>query len=241
MQESPEQAVSPVLELTIEQAVPTQTSTEQPLGFSAAVVPGQLVYVQMQHRRDMQLFVSMFLGLDSPASGHVKFCGLDWQAIPYDQQFYLRSRIGRVFAGPAWIQNLTVAENLWLAQLNQGQTRTAIQSQVNQWLPRLAGSHVEAVTNAMGRRPAFVNEVVLQICQLLRAMAFEPRMLILEWPLRYLPPELHDSLVKTIEEFNHRGGATIWFDTDREPVLLAERAHRRWEIKDEMLMDCEAA
>lgn len=235
------EVVVPVLELRIRRALSTQEAVADSDPFTAAILPGQLVYVHMEHLRDMQALASIVLGLSSTTDGVVKFCGSEWRATSYDQQFYLRSKIGRVFAGPAWIQNLTVAENLWLAQLNQGHTRRAIKAQINEWLPKLARGNTEATASALPRRPAFVNESILQICQLVRALAFQPRLLILEWPLRFLPRELHQDLVTTLQDFNKRGVVTVWFDTEREPAYLRETTYRRWEIRDQMLIDCEAA
>lgn len=236
-----EKADIPVLELHIEKT-PAPDMLAKEIEFAGEILPGQLVYVQIEHVRDLQPFVSMFLGLSSTKTGQVKFCGEDWQAISYDQQFRLRSQVGRVFAGPAWIQNLTVGENLWLSQLNQRQKPADIKKRIDDWLPRLAGVHADTTSKAMARRPAFVVEPILQICQLLRAFAFRPRLLILERPLRFLPSDLHEHLLTTIQETNRAGAATVWFDMESEPALLAGLTTlRRWAIKDEALIDREAA
>lgn len=234
--------VTPVLELQIEREAPSRDHVPEAGEFNKKVLPGQFIYIQMDHLRDLQPYVPLLLGLESSKSGQVRFYGMDWHLISYDLQFRLRSQIGRVFAGPAWIQNLTVAENIWLAQLNQGVDRARIKERINEWLPRLAGEHAEAVSKSLGRRPAFVIEPILQICQLIRAFAFKPRMLILESPLRVLPHGLHRDLIKTIQDLNDSGCATVWFDLDRAPELLTESMTiRRWAIRNEALVDCEAA
>jgi ABC-type ATPase involved in cell division len=214
-QKNSNEDVSPILELV---GVDTKSKSERAIRlqqFTGAILPGQLIHIHTGILDDSREVASLLLGLNQPVAGSIRFCGGNWQGTDYARHFEMRSRIGRVFAGSAWIQNLTIVENISLALLHRRVKLSRVKDQIDFWLNRVSGHHASTVRNSLRQRPAFVSEPILQICQIVRAFIVQPLFLLLESPLRFLPEELHDPLRNEIDAFNARGAATLWFDSQK--------------------------
>ena len=162
---------------------------------------GELVFIQVDPTYKSREFVSVIQGLKPATRGEVLFQGSDWQGNDHDRHFRMRSRIGRVFEGHAWVANLNVAENVTLPGLHHG---ISIDKDAKQWAKRFG---LKQVSN---KRPAFVEPSQLQIHQWIRAFLCNPSLLILEQPMQYVPSTMFPILAEAIDEIRQSGCAVLW-------------------------------
>lgn len=208
--------------------------------FTGQLREGDVVQVKLEGHHDPHDLLMLILGLVSPISGNIHFAGNGWLDMHYRQHYHMRSQIGRVFAGPAWIQSLTVGENIQLAQLHHGIEKTMIADQIEKWTQRLSGRHVAAVQRSLTQRPNFVDVPILQICQLVRAVCNHPRLLLLDRPLRFLMQELHRDFFSVIDELTGLGASVLWFSSGNEELGLKLSGQlSQWSITDDVLQSSE--
>ncbi|TWU04902.1 P-loop NTPase family protein [Stieleria varia] len=189
--------------------------------FSASIGSGELVEVSLDRNHDPRDLASAILGLEPLDSGTILFMGGDWLGKDYDRHFRMRSQIGRVFAGSAWVQNLTVRDNLVLSQVHHGVLETDVESEIGKWMQRLSGDQVDLVGRALSNRPSIVEPSLLQICQLIRAVSGRPRLLILERPLQFVFVARFKDFVSVIDELRSNGTAVLFFAGDRDDHSLS--------------------
>jgi ABC-type ATPase involved in cell division len=210
--------------------------------FSGRIESGQLTKVTLQRRHDPRDVVSLMLGLHQPQSGSIRYDAQDWLGTDYSRHFRMRSQIGRVFAGSAWIQSLTVRDNIQLSMSHQRVSKSEIKSNINRWTKRLSGKRIASVHHAMKRRPAFVEPSVLQVCQFVRAFCNRPRLLILERPLRSLAEDFYADFMSSIQVLLSRGTAILWFAGDRQEYQVNFQAPTtQWKIENDFLTVAEGS
>lgn len=204
--------------------------------FSGRIESGQLTKVTLQRRHDPRDAVSLMMGLNQPQAGTIRYDGQDWLGTDYSRHFKMRSQIGRVFAGTAWIQSLTVRDNIRLSMSHHRLAPSKIKSNVNDWMERLSGKRIASIRQAMKRRPAFVEPSILQVCQFIRAFCNLPRLLILERPLRSLVEDFYADFTSSIEDLLSQGTAVLWLAGDRQDHEVNFQAPEiRWKIDDDLL------
>lgn len=191
---------------------------------------GELVTVQIDAATRTREVASMIQGLIAPSEGEVLFCDQDWLGGDYDRHFRMRSQIGRVFEGQAWIENLNVDENVTLSCRHHGWSEASIRESARFWVKRL---EIEGLSR---KRPAFVAPSTLQIHQWIRAFLGSPKLLLLERPLQFLSTAWLPKLIGAIDQLRSRGAAVLWFHsgTDLEAVSIAE-PHVRLRLQDRYL------
>ncbi len=196
--------------------------------------------VNLEGHHDPRDLLSLILGLDPPLAGDIHFTGKGWLGTNYRQHYQMRAEIGRVFAGAAWMQSLTVGENIFLAQLHHGVGKSIIADRIEKWTQRLSGKYVTAVRRSLTQRPNTVDEPILQICQLIRAVCNHPQLLLLDRPLRYLLHELRHDFVTVIDELTSFGAGVLWFSNGNEEIDLKLGGQlTQWRITDDVLESSE--
>ncbi len=204
--------------------------------FSASVDRGQMVRATLERHHNSRQIVSLMLGLETPESGTVRFEGRAWSEQDYTRQFQMRSRIGRVYSGTAWIQSLTVRENIRLSMSHHRVPPPEISDRVNTWMERLGGSRLSSVQRAVRKRPSAVEPSLLQVCQFVRAMCIDPALLLLERPSSFIDAQFVGHLVDAVNELLSRGCAVVWLANDRQKVLSGIKASvRQWSIVNDRL------
>lgn len=162
---------------------------------------GELIVIQVDPTFKSREFVSVIQGLKPANQGKALFQDCDWKGNDHDRHFRMRSRIGRVFEGHAWVANLNVAENVMLPGLHHG---ISIGEDAERWVKRFG---LKQLSN---KRPAFVEPSQLQIHQWIRAFLGKPSLLILEQPMQYVAATMFPVLAEAIDEVRRSGCAVLW-------------------------------
>jgi ABC-type ATPase involved in cell division len=171
---------------------------------------GELALIHLDAATRTREVASMLQGLMPPTEGDVRFCGEDWRGVDYRRHFRMRSRLGRVFEGQAWIENLNVDENVTLASRHHGLSMEEVQQRTQYWVSRLG---LQGLTR---KRPAFVEPSVLQLHQWIRAFLSSPSLVLLERPLQFLSADWSRRFSEIIDELRTKGVAVLWFAGDPE-------------------------
>ena len=168
---------------------------------------GQLLMIRTERSQRTRDFASLLQGLEAPSSGEIRFQSHRWDSYDFDREFDLRGRIGRVFDGQAWIENLNVAENVTLKLRHHRVTSDRIEAEVNRWV-----MHLE-MTELSRQRPAFLEPSVLQMHQWIRAFAGSPSLLILERPMHLVPKSRLPLLLSAVNQLRREGAAVVWLSS----------------------------
>lgn len=203
-------------------------------GVTCVLEPGSLLLVQCDHLANWIGFSEVALGLVAPEAGQVEWDGRTWDQMSADVAARERSRIGRVFRGPAWISNLDVDENITLSARHHSRRSPAdIHADAVNIASRFGWSELPS------QRPARVRSHDLQIAQWIRAFVGDPALVLLEEPCREVSRREAILLAEWAGEYCGRGGVIVWL-TEREetmnntslnPTMHARVLVDRWELK----------
>ncbi|KAA1261284.1 Nickel import ATP-binding protein NikE [Rubripirellula obstinata] len=220
-----------VLELTNVSCSETSSEAVKLRDVNLKVKQGELVMIHLGRRQNPRAFSSIIQGLLDPIKGQVSFQQTPWKIANIEQQFLMRSRIGRVFDGRAWINNLNIIENVTLRAKHHAFPAAKLQQQIDQW------SKLLDVPSLSRERPAFVEASRLQRYQWLRAIIGDPLLLILERPMKTLDPEMIAPLVESINQIRLQKVAVIWFTgSDYEMTQKFSGIVRHYQSKDGKLV-----
>jgi ABC-type lipoprotein export system ATPase subunit len=184
-----------------------------------AVSSGGLAVVHLPAREETAVPVcDLACGVLVPDSGTVRFMGRSWQERRPPAQSRLRSRIGRVFEGCAWVSNLSVRENVILQQLHSGKRSG---TDLEQDMQRLAVAF--GMDGIPAGRPESLRPHDLIRMQWVRAFLGHPGLFLLEEPERDAWEEHARLLRQRTLDATAAGAAAIWV-TRRRDAWRDERA-----------------
>lgn len=190
---------------------------------------GELIVIQHERAQRTREVASLLQGLVPPLSGAIYFRDQDWLGNDHSRHFRMRSQIGRVFDGPAWIQNANMMENVTLASRHHGIPSKQIRARMREWIDRLD------IKDVSRERPAFVEPALLQVYQWIRAMIHQPALLILERPMQLVSSKMLPKLVHAIDDLRSRGGCVLWMtnnpiadEAQTHPDVVIQIQRRRW-------------
>lgn len=195
-------------------------------GLSFALRAGELAVVQTTRHRRLPPIADLAQGLLAPTSGLVGFEGEDWNAMGADRTNACRGAIGRVFAGPAWISNLDVDENVTLRERYHS--------------GRLAGDVRAAATElAQGfglerlpsTRPAWTPPQDLIRAQWVRALLGKPRLLLLEDAEHDAPESSVEAWRAAVAGTLRGGAAVLWIGSDIPAAPGGVAPRYRFEVR----------
>jgi phospholipid/cholesterol/gamma-HCH transport system ATP-binding protein len=192
---------------------------------------GQLAFILRPTGPTKQLLPGGAAGLIKPRRGEVRFNNIRWASADKNKQRVMRAKIGRVFDHSGWLQNLSVIDNILLAQRHHTD-RTEHE----------LFAHARSLVSELGiafpdRRPAFVEASKLRIYQWVRALICQPLLLIAERPFAGVPHEQRSRVFAVEKRFRERGGATVWVTDNRNLWNKVESSGlSKYEIIDERLV-----
>ena len=173
---------------------------------------GEALLVRTPAGAALPMLADVVQGLSAPSAGRALVAGTEWRSLSPDAAAALRGRMGRVFHDHAWISNLDVDENITLRLRHH---TTQPESQILAEAAALA--RTLGLPEIPPGRPAWVNTVVLQQCQWVRALLGAPAVVVLENPEQYFNPEQLSACLAALQSARAGGAAVLWF-TSREQV-----------------------
>jgi phospholipid/cholesterol/gamma-HCH transport system ATP-binding protein len=165
---------------------------------------GGLLLVRPEPGREALVLPDLAEGLLEPGAGEVRFLGRDWRRMSPDDQERLRGRIGRVFHHPGFVSNLTVVNNVILAQLHHTRRPPADILAEAETLARAAG-----LNGLPEGRPAWCPRRDLRRAEWVRAFLGRPALALLEWPEEGVSPEHLPLLAGLIRQALAAGTAVL--------------------------------
>ena len=170
---------------------------------------GGLLLVRLERGRERLLLGDLCEGLRLPGHGSVRFLGEDWAGMSALHADAQRGRIGRVFEEGLWIGNLTVADNVTLAERHH--TRRPLREIEDE---AMGLARTFGLPGLPRRLPAELRAPDLGRAACVRAFLGDPLLVVLERPTRDLYPDVMAPLINTIQAARARGAAILWSTTD---------------------------
>ncbi len=186
-------------------------------GVSLTVAAGELVVLVGDSGSGKTTTLKMVNRLEEPTSGTVRIDGEDTRAISGP---ILRRRIGYVFQQVGLFPHLTIAQNVAVPLELQGWDRARIEERVADVL-----GWMELEPSIAGRLPAALSGGQRQRVGVARALAAEPKLMLLDEPFGALDPLTRDRIQDTFLKIKRSLGLTAMFVTHDmgEALLLADR------------------
>ncbi len=156
----------------------------------------------------------LFVGMDAPCCGGIRFCGELWEEMSAKQQEAQRLKVGCVFTGSnkyeaPWLENLDIDENVRLAQsMNPARSETGLQKRIDSLLDDFGMSEIPGV------RPAAVGRIDSMKSQWIRAFLPDPlRLLILERPIYGMSSDDSNRFLNRVNRAREEEKtAVVWID-----------------------------
>ena len=192
--------------------------TEVLRGLDLSIASGELVALLGPSGSGKTTLLKILAGLDWPDAGQVRVEGADWLAIEARKR-----RIGFVFQHYALFPHMTVRDNLAFGLTVRPKAErpdpAAIRAKVEELLTFLQIPHLA------GRYPAELSGGQRQRVALGRALAIEPRILLLDEPFGALDAAVRRDLRRWLRSVHEATGTTTIFVThDQEEAFeLADR------------------
>lgn len=175
-------------------------------------LPGGLAVLFGPSGAGKSLTLRLLAGLDRPARGRIELDGDVWADTSAGVfRRPQRRRVGMVFQDALLLPHRTVLANVALAVREGG--RSERREQAGQWLERVGAGELAT------RRPAQLSGGQRQRASLARALAGEPRLLLLDEPFSALDHPVRRQLRELVRRLVHDEGVPAVFVThDREEV-----------------------
>ena len=198
-----------------------------------SVQPGELIFIDLVEAAERIPLGDLLCGMTEPKGGNVCFMGEDWQDMSENRSSHMRSRIGRVVDGQAWVHNLTLRENVMLSKLHH--TREPVKDIVDD-MNRLA--EIAGLATVPPLRTDMVNPLKQQQCQWVRAFIGMPDLVILERPERNVPDHMLPRITNIVDNALGNGAAIVWATSDVRTVNSRRRnASRRYWVFESQLTE----
>ena len=205
--------------------------------FSSVVQRGALIHVDVDEHHDPREVCSALVGLKKLVGGNILFSGRSMLGDDFPWQFRARSSTGRVFAETAWVENLTLGENIRLSTSHQRLGTKEIDRRVRVCADTIGGDFSGELIREMRKRPSFVDPAVLQQLQFVRAFCADPQLLLLEHPLRYLSLDAITRVTDAITTAVSHGAVVIWFgELSDVPERIREAMTASWDLQGNQIV-----
>lgn len=181
---------------------------------SLSICAGEFYLIRLPLGSVISPLPDLAAGLLEPERGSVRFNGTDWNAMSADAASAARGTIGRVFERAGWVSNLDLDENITLPQ--RYHARRSMPDTLAE--ARMIADELQLGEIPPGR-PARLDRAQLLRWQWVRALMGKPALLVLERPVRDLPPDaarpFFDAVQRRVEQ---HGLAVLWLTDAHEPL-----------------------
>jgi len=174
-------------------------------GVELSLMPGELVLVHTRPGYRRLPLADAAAGLLRPTDGQVAFLGKNWELVGPDETARLRGRIGRVFEGAAWVNNLDLDENITLRPRHH--TRRTLADIVDEAANLARTFGFESLPTA---RPAWMEPEALRRAQWVRALLDSPELLLLEFPEAGVARDFVTTFYRALRTALAGGAAALW-------------------------------
>lgn len=188
-------------------------------GVNFHVMPGEVVSLLGRNGAGKTTSMKSIMGLLGRTAGHVRFNGVDMLDKPAHERFH--HGLAFVFEERRIVPGLTVMENIELGVIAspEGRKRTKeIVEEIAETFPRLKERLTqEAVTMSGGEQ---------QMLAIARAMAAQPKMIMLDEPSEGIMPKLVDEMFEYFELLKKKGVTILLVEQSVEHALrISDRAY----------------
>ncbi len=206
------------MQVTIENVVRTFGVTPALHGVSLDIGSGELVALLGPSGSGKTTLLRILAGLDVPTSGRVLFDGEDALRLTVQQR-----NVGLVFQSYALFRHMTVLENIGFGLRVRPRSRRPSRKEIKRRALELLD--LVQLTGLEKRFPAQLSGGQRQRVAFARALAIEPRVLLLDEPFGALDAKVRRELRRWLLEIHNKTGHTTVFVThDQEEALeLADR------------------
>lgn len=176
-----------------------------PMPYDLELAAGDLALIEVRNSGWAAEFADLCCGLIRLRGGSVSFLGRDWAGIPAKTAAALRGAIGRAHGKGAWVGFAGADINIMLPQLHHTTRPPAVL--------RDAAAHLAHAFGLPGLplvRPDALSADDLARAVLVRAFLGEPRLLLLEHPVKGQMGDLVAPLLNALATARDRGAAGIW-------------------------------
>ena len=170
---------------------------------------GELALISVERGHGLSPLADTAQGLIDPDRGKVCFLGKNWSDLSPAAEADTRQRIGRVFRGGGWISNLNIDENITLGQRHHTHLPVDEIYREAEKLGVFFGLKSLPVS-----RPAHVRRSLLRRSGWVRAFLGDPKLILLEEPLKDAYTDALHYLMKGIAGALSRGAAILWITSD---------------------------
>lgn len=185
-------------------------SVEAVADVNLAVQPGTVLTLLGPSGCGKTTLLRMIAGFTSPTAGEIILSGAEISALPANKR-----DIGVVFQNYALFPHLTVQENVGFGLRARHQQKDAIESQVERMLSLVK---LEAQKE---RYPAQLSGGQQQRAAVARALAIDPKLLLLDEPLSALDKNLRQAVQQELRQLQKRLGITTIIVThDQEEAFV---------------------
>ncbi len=175
---------------------------------------GEIVVVFGGSGTGKTILLRLVAGVEDPTSGTVELAGADMTDVPPEQR-----NVGMAFQNFALFPHMSARENIASPLNARGAAAAAVSSGVDRVAKLLKIDHV------LGHAPRELSNGQKQRTSLARALAAEPKILLLDDPLRNVDAKLRFEMRLELPRLLRQSGATVLYVTQdyKEAMALADR------------------
>jgi len=195
--------------------------------FSLTVDRGETVVVLGEEVAAVGALGPLALALEIPRAGHVRVLGTDLALLPDRERLAFRLQVGYLPAGDGLMQNLSLRDNVALP-LRFGSTAGTREIDGRVDVLMAAGR----IGRIGGLRPVQANDEERRRTALVRALAFDPSLLIMEQPFDGLTSRVAGELLTLARGGEQAEGArrSVLITSQEIPSIVQSRVERIYRL-----------